>query len=87
MAPLLGLDRVQAHLLSPINLPPPGCRLLLAVGEQESDEFRHQTAVLAEAWHVPAERHRIVPGRNHFTIVDEFAEGPLALAALSNAAI
>ena len=86
MAPLLGLDRVQAHLLSPINLPPPGCRLLLAVGEQESDEFRHQTALLAETWHVPAERHRIVPGRNHFTIVDEFAEGPLALAALNNAA-
>ena len=86
MASLLGLDRVQAHLLSPINLPPPGCRLLLAVGAQESDEFRYQTALLAETWQLPAGRHRVVPGRNHFTILDEFAEGPLALAALDNAA-
>jgi arylformamidase len=87
MAPLLGLDRVQAHLLSPINLPPPACRLLLAVGEQETDEFRHQTASLAHSWRVPPERHRVVPGRNHFTILDELAEGPLALAALDNAAL
>lgn len=86
MASLLGLDRVAAHLLSPVHLPKPTARILLAVGEQESDEFKHQTALLAEAWNVLAERHRIVPDRNHFTIVDEFAEGPLALAALANAA-
>lgn len=87
MASLLGIDRVSAHLMSPINLPPPTCRLLLAVGEQESDEFRHQTALLAQRWRVPPERHRIVPGRNHFSILDELAEGPLALAALNNAAV
>lgn len=87
MAPLLGLDRVQAHLLSPVNLPPPACRLLLAVGEDESEEFKHQTALLAERWRVPPDRHRVVPGCNHFTILDAFAEGPLELAALANAAL
>ncbi|HEV2676767.1 MAG TPA: alpha/beta hydrolase [Aliidongia sp.] len=86
MAALLGLDRVRAHHLSPTHLPAPATRILLAVGELESDEFKHQTALLGEAWHIPAERRQIVPGRNHFTIVDEFAEGPLALAALANAA-
>jgi arylformamidase len=86
MARLLGLDRVTAHHLSPVHLPAPRVRILLAVGEQESDEFKQQTALLAEAWSVPAGRHRIVADRNHFTIVDEFAEGPLALAALANAA-
>ena len=87
MAPLLALDRISAHWLSPVHLPRPSAtRVLLAVGGLESDEFKHQTALLAEAWNVPVGRHRIVPDRNHFTIVDEFAEGPLALAALANAA-
>jgi arylformamidase len=87
MAPLLGLDRVQAHLLSPVNLPPPACHLLLAAGADESDEFRYQTDLLAQRWHVPPERHQVVPGCNHFTILDALAEGPLALAALANAAL
>jgi arylformamidase len=86
MALLLGLDRISAHLMSPVHARAPRTRVLLAVGEQESEEFKHQTAQLAAAWKLPAGQHRLIPGHNHFTVLDAFAEGPLSLLALKNAA-
>ena len=61
--------------------------LILAVGGDESDEFRRQSADLDAAWSergVPVEVMER-PGLNHFTILSEFAdrESPLTQAVLA----
>jgi arylformamidase len=61
--------------LSPVRLKPAtDAPLYIAAGGAESDEFRRQSAILAEAWkdHAPVE-HVELPGLNHFTILKETA--------------
>jgi arylformamidase len=84
----LHLDAESARQASPVFWQP-RCRgpLLLAVGSEESSEYHRQAAALAESWDaagVTADRLSL-PGRNHFTVIDELAapDGALTLRALS----
>jgi arylformamidase len=67
---------------SPIrDLPPTAIPVLVAVGADESAEFRRQTCFYADALReagIPAETLEAV-GRNHFTVLDDLAvaDGPL----------
>jgi arylformamidase len=76
LAPLLGtsmnrdwkLDAVEARALSPVHWAlPDGVIFDTVVGSQESDEFKRQSRMLADAWGV---RYGEVIGANHFTVLD-----------------
>jgi arylformamidase len=54
----------------PINLPP----MVLAVGGDEPEEFHRQSTRLAAAWHLPPESYMPCAARNHFTILEAFAD-------------
>ena len=58
--------------------------LVIAAGANESSEFRRQSTLLAERWKPQVKALQILPGLNHFSIVDAFAERgqPLYEAAL-----
>jgi len=62
--------RLSPALLKPATKAP----LVIAAGGAESDEFRRQSRILADAWraHAPVE-HFDLPGLNHFTILTETA--------------
>ena len=47
--------------------------MVVAVGADETSEFRRQSRLLAQSW-PNVKRHLELPGINHFTIVDAFAE-------------
>ena len=59
--------------------------LVVAVGGDESSEFVRQSRMLADAWHDQVKSLLVLPGYNHFSIVDAFAERgqPLHEATLS----
>jgi arylformamidase len=48
--------------------------LVIAAGGAESSEFQRQSRLLAEAWKPQVVALQILPGLNHFSIVDAFAE-------------
>jgi arylformamidase len=48
--------------------------LVVAVGGDESSEFVRQSRILAEAWKPQVKSLLVLPGYNHFSIVDAFAE-------------
>jgi arylformamidase len=48
--------------------------LVIAAGGDESSEFQRQSRLLAEAWRPQVAALQILPGLNHFSIVDAFAE-------------
>jgi len=48
--------------------------LVIAVGGDESSEFKRQSRLLAHAWSAQAKALLVLDGRNHFSIVDAFAE-------------
>lgn len=90
LEPLLGLsqnaalrlDRATAQalspaLLDPLNLSP----LVLAVGVDESAEFYRQSALIETVWGDAGLTvdYLNLPGRNHFTIVDDLGEGGILL--------
>jgi arylformamidase len=58
--------------------------LVIAAGGDESSEFQRQSRLIAEHWSPQARPALILPGVNHFSIVDAFAERsqPLHSAAL-----
>ncbi|MEZ5843547.1 MAG: alpha/beta hydrolase [Hyphomicrobiaceae bacterium] len=71
----LRLDSAEARRESPLLWPPPaaGRTLVAAVGGAESQEFLRQSLDIVAAWSkadVTAECV-VVPGANHFTVVDE----------------
>lgn len=79
------MDEAEATRQSPLfHLPEQSLPLLLAVGEQETRGFHHQTAAYAQAWQA---RHGMasaptvitVPQRNHFDIVLDLADPGTAL--------
>jgi len=49
-------------------------RLVVAAGAGESSEFQRQSRALAQAWSPQSGQALLLPGLNHFTIVDSFAE-------------
>ena len=59
--------------------------LVIAAGAEESSEFRRQSEILAKAWKAQVKALQILPGLNHFSIVDAFAERgqPLYEASLA----
>jgi len=71
----IGLDSKSAARNSPVQFrPAPHVRLMLAVGELESAEFKRQTQMLAEAWRELSIQPLIVPGRHHFHMPLELAD-------------
>lgn len=71
------LDAAAAERNSPVRrLPEAPIRLVAAVGERETDEFKRQTQHYVATWRArryPAEE-LIAAGHNHFTIVLELAD-------------
>jgi arylformamidase len=53
--------------------------LVVAVGADESSEFRRQSQVIADAWKPQVKEHLVMPSLNHFSVVDAFAERSNAL--------
>jgi len=81
----LKLDDAEAARLSPLRLSPTSrAPLLLAVGADETSEFIRQTRILWDAW--PSCRPRgaggplVVPGRDHFSVVYDYADPESALS-------
>ncbi len=70
-----GLDE---HAVARLNLgqrpPTLAAPLVVAVGGEESSEFRRQSQLLANSWRPQVKSHLVLPGVNHFSIVDAFAE-------------
>ena len=82
----LGLDAASARGLSPAALTPASTVAMDAwVGGDESDEFHRQSADFTDRWSAAGAlaRWHVVPGRNHFTVIDAlFApDGPLVQRA------
>jgi len=76
----LRLDQVLARRLSPVVIPPATTApLYTAVGGDESDEFKRQNALIARAWRYAFAGDIPMPGRNHFTVVEELANPDSAL--------
>jgi arylformamidase len=48
--------------------------LVIAAGAAESSEFQRQSRLLAESWRPQVKALHLLPGLNHFSIVDAFAE-------------
>jgi arylformamidase len=76
----LRLTAASVRRLSPAFFPRPRRPLYVAVGAEESSEFKRQTALIRAQWgptSVPV--NETVPGVNHYTILHELAapEGSL----------
>ena len=48
--------------------------LVVAVGGNETSEFRRQSRLLADAWGIQLRALQLLPGLNHFTVLDALAE-------------
>ncbi len=94
IAPVMNISVQEAVRLTPDIVernspvfmnPATEAPMAITVGGAESDEFRRQSAALAEAWkaHAPVE-HFELPGLNHFSILSETAnaDNPLTEARL-----
>jgi arylformamidase len=81
----LRLDAVAAQRLSPALMQSPvSVPIVMAVGGDESDEFKRQNKLLIERWPGCAMQDIPMPGANHFTVVDGLAksDNPLHHAAM-----
>ena len=69
------LDADQAKRLNLYDKKPTiDAPLVVAVGGDESSEFRRQSRLLADAWKSRVVAFQVLPGLNHFSVVDAFAE-------------
>ena len=80
----LKLDEAEIARMSPVRLAPVSRKpLLLAVGADETSEFIRQTQILWDAWPENRPSHAtgplIVPARNHFNVVIDYADPQSAL--------
>lgn len=80
----LKLDDASAHALSPVAYPPlVDAPLLMAVGAAETSEFIRQTRLLWDLW--PRQRPpgatapMLVEGKNHFSVIAEYADADSVL--------
>jgi arylformamidase len=64
---------VQRLALAP-RAPTLAAPLVVAVGAAESSEFVRQSRLLAQAWAKQVKSLLVLPGLNHFSVVDAFAE-------------
>lgn len=70
----VGMDADMARRNSPALLPPRSTAPVVAVvGGEESDGFHQQAATLAGSWRDRNIEVLDLPGRNHFTILEELA--------------
>lgn len=81
------IDDDEIAELSPLALPPwRDVPVHVVVGGDEPDQFRRQSAALAEAWRASISRltTHVAPGRDHFDILDELTvrESPTFRALL-----
>jgi len=69
------LDEASARRLDLFDKKPTiAAPLVIAAGGAESSEFQRQSRLLAEAWRPQVAALQILPGLNHFSVVDAFAE-------------
>jgi arylformamidase len=81
----LGLTPSTARAASPLlwTPPPPDRVFVAAVGGAESQEFLRQSLEIAGRWSAAGVKAEcvVVPGANHFTILDELARAESAMLA------
>ncbi len=81
----LKLDAAKARAAGPLFWPAPGKdrTLVAAAGGDESQEFIRQSLAIASAWSKAGVKAEcvVVPGTNHFTIVDELTNPESAMLA------
>jgi arylformamidase len=81
------LDEAAVKRLSPALMQPSAkFPMLMAAGDDESDEFKRQNKLLIERWSgATAMKDIPLPGTNHFSVVEELAraESPMHRAALA----
>ena len=78
----LRLDEASALKVSPAFLPPATrAPVYTCVGGLESSEFKRQNALLAQRWRSAVAADVPMPGRHHFSVVDELANPASALFA------
>ncbi len=80
------LDAAQARRLSVMRSKPVvAAPLVVAAGGGETREFRRQSRDFAAAWGAQVRQCQILPGYNHFSILDAFIERgqPLHTSTLS----
>ena len=84
----LGLDEAASRRNSPLLHPPAtGCPMIVAVGADETAEFRRQSAAYCEAWlswgHTGG--LLVAEGHNHYSIIGALDDpaGPLHRAMLA----
>ena len=78
----LRLDEASALKVSPAFLPPATrAPVYTCVGGLESTEFKRQNALLAQRWKSAVAADVPMPGRHHFSVVDELANPASALFA------
>ncbi|KRB89027.1 hypothetical protein ASE07_02545 [Noviherbaspirillum sp. Root189] len=71
----LKLTEEDVPVLSPALMPQPNpAPFITAYGALESDEFRRQTELIANAWKPNHRADVPLPGLNHLTICDAFAD-------------
>ena len=69
------LDDAAVKRLSLLDKPRTiGAKMVVAAGGNESSEFQRQSRELADAWAPQSSPALILPGLDHFSIVDSFAE-------------
>ena len=84
----LQLDAGRAALLSPAFMPRTAAGgFITAVGAQESEEFQRQTALIGSQWKDGLQGTVPLPGLNHLTICDAFADPAHALFKASLALV
>ena len=70
--------KLDAASISRLNLydkrPTLAAPLVVAAGAAESSEFQRQSRLLAESWAPQARTLLLLPGVDHFSVVDAFAE-------------
>jgi arylformamidase len=80
---LVRFDETSARAASPLLWPPPpgGRTMVAAVGGDESSEFLRQSGEIAQAWARAGlkTKYLVVPGTDHFTVVDELSKPASAL--------
>jgi arylformamidase len=71
----LRLDENAARVASPVTYSPSrAVPVVVAVGDRESSEFKRQAELLRECWPHCVRPSIVMPGDDHFTIVESFAD-------------